>query len=263
MSLDNNNAVIKNGVITPKKIGNVKLTIEEDYSNIVKTYEVAIRNKVVLSESGYFILSGEAEFDAETNTILMTNGESARIALNFAGGSTLRKTYYSVDNNKICSIGTDGTITTLREGKTVIHMVVKDELVEHVSSSVNIKVTKKTFIQNMNEFLKRIRKTIGHFGAFVLLGLISTITYFLFFRNKLLPIGFALNYSAGFGVAALTEYIQTFTPQRAGLWSDVMLDWSGFLITALLITIIIIIATITKNIVKQFKEKQKENEDKE
>ena len=53
-----------------------------------------------------------------------------------------------------------------------------------------------------------------------------------------------VNIILGFGVAALTEFIQYFVPGRYGCLSDVLLDFSGFIISAILLSVILIIREI-------------------
>ncbi len=56
--------------------------------------------------------------------------------------------------------------------------------------------------------------------------------YYLVFDNKrkLFIVTILINISFGFIFSVLTEFIQVFIPGRASLMSDVMLDFSGFLV---------------------------------
>ena len=237
---DNTNVTVKNGVITPNKIGDSKITVTDTYSRLTRTYKVRVRNKVVIDENSVFIISGIYSYDPKTNTLSITNGDHVKINYNFGSGSTLKTTTYTMKNEKIATIAKDGTITPLKAGKTVLTMEVKDSLSTHITSDVNIVVNRKNFVQNVTEFMKTIRKLVGHFGAFAVLGIFSTLTYFMFLRKKLFPVGVVVNFGSSFGFAALTEYIQTLTPGRAGRFADVMIDFYGFLVSAVTITVLII-----------------------
>ena len=85
-----------------------------------------------------------------------------------------------------------------------------------------------------------MRKAIGHFGAFLVLGIFSTFTYMLYIKRKKWDNVIIINMVQGFILAALTEYIQTFVPGRSGLLSDVLIDYLGFLISFIILTILII-----------------------
>ena len=258
MTLNNTNASIRNGLITPLRIGNTILAVKENETGIVKEYNIAIRHKVALNDDGPFLLSGLADYDAESNTILITNGDSAKIAVNFTADSSYKRVTYKVENESICSVGNDGTITPLKMGTTKVTVTCKDNSFDHFEFSINIKVQRRPFITDMNEFFMKVRKTIGHFGAFAVFGLLGAITWFLWLRGRyLFPVGVVANFGIGFGLSWLTEYIQGFVPGRFSTWSDIWLDFTGFAILAGATSLIIFIIWLTKFLIRFFKDKKK------
>ena len=58
-----------------------------------------------------------------------------------------------------------------------------------------------------------------------------------------------INYISGLGIAALTELIQYYVPGRSGVFSDVMLDFEGFIVSATFITAIFILIYLIKILV--------------
>lgn len=74
-------------------------------------------------------------------------------------------------------------------------------------------------------FYHFVRKAVGHFGAFVLLGVFGTLA--LVFSMKK-TYRYALSLGMGIGVAGLTEILQLFADGRAGMFSDVLLDTAGY-----------------------------------
>ena len=261
IKLSNECATVRNGVITPKKVGNVTLTIKETVSGLEEEYHIAIRHRVGLKEGGSFVLSGNAEYNAESNTISIMTGESATIAVNFTKDTTYRKVNYVVDNEKICNVGTDGMITPVKRGKAKLTVTVQDESNKYIEFEVNIEVIRRDYIQDMNEFFQKVRKAIGHFGAFAVLGLLGAMTWFLWFRGKyLFPVGVAANFGLGFGLAYLTEYIQKFVPGRTSTWSDVWLDFSGFSLLAGITTLAIFIWWLVRFIIAKVKAKKQNKE---
>ena len=261
INLSNSCATVRNGTITPKKVGNVTLTIKETISGLEKEYHLAIRQRVGLKDSGSFVLSGNATYDAESNTISIMNGESATIAVNFTKDTTYRKVAYIVDNEKICNVGKDGTITPVKMGKTKVTVTVEDDNYKYIEFEVNIEVIRRDYIEDMNQFFIKIRKAIGHFGAFAVLGLLGAMTWFLWFRGKyLFPVGVIANFGIGFGLSYLTEYIQRFVPGRCSTWSDVWLDFSGFSLLAGITTVAIFIWWLVRFIIAKVKA-NKENKE--
>lgn len=63
----------------------------------------------------------------------------------------------------------------------------------------------------------------------------------LFFDKKKWIWSCPLNFIQGFAIAGLTELIQLLVPGRSGLLSDVLIDYSGFLISSVIIIISIIL----------------------
>ena len=84
---------------------------------------------------------------------------------------------------------------------------------------------------NFNNFAGIIRKLVGHFGLFAINGIFSTLSFYLFLKDsKLKSIYYSISFSLGLGfiVAAISELIQIFTPDRFGSWLDILIDFSGF-----------------------------------
>ena len=95
---------------------------------------------------------------------------------------------------------------------------------------------------NIDTFTHVIRKLIGHFGLFVISGLTTSTSIYLWFKpqkwNKLYRFCY-VSLLFGFFLASLTEFIQTFIPNRSGEFTDVLIDFSGFLLGFSLILLII------------------------
>ena len=256
MKLNNTNATIRNGILKPSKIGETKLTVTENVTGLSKEYNFVIKHRVGLKDTGPFLLSGSADYDEATNTIVIINGDHAKIAVNFTAESTYKKVTYEVADTNICRVGTDGSITPIKVGTTKVRVTVKDSANTYVDFEVNIRVDRKPFITDMNDFFLKVRKATGHFGAFAVFGFLGAMTWFLFFRKKLFPAGVAANYAIGFGLSYLTELIQRYTPGRAFVWSDIWLDFTGFSIAAGVTTIVIIGIWATRLIIRKIKAKK-------
>lgn len=101
-------------------------------------------------------------------------------------------------------------------------------------------------ITDVEAFSGVMRKVLGHFSTFLLLGVFSTFTYMLWFKDEKWKWSIPVNFAQGLAVAALTEGIQLLVPGRAGLLSDVGIDYGGFIISALTITIIMVVVYLNK-----------------
>ena len=247
---------IKNNTLIPNAIGDAIISVKEQYSDLSKLYKVKIRNLVTIDEKKAFVISGFYNYDVETNTLTIVNGDSVTVRYNFDSSSTYRTVDYHIEDENIATIGTDGMITPVKVGETILTMTVQDEMSIHATASINIKIIRKDFIENMHDFLLAVRKAIGHFGAFAVLGIFATITYFMFFRKDMFPFGLGINITTGYFFAVLTEEIQRHTPGRNATMSDVVIDFRGYILSVVVITTIIIIVALIKLLVRFIKKKK-------
>ena len=95
---------------------------------------------------------------------------------------------------------------------------------------------------NIDTFTHVIRKLVGHFGLFVFSGLFTSPAIYLWIRPQEWYKHYHYFYmTLGFGLflASLTEIIQLFVPNRSGQFSDVLIDFSGFLLGFLIILLVL------------------------
>ena len=104
-------------------------------------------------------------------------------------------------------------------------------------------IADKYGLENVRIF---IRKAIGHFGIFLVLGLFAVGVYFSFINKRVLTL--ILLFGSGFLVAAISEFIQIFADSRGPSIKEVMIDYSGYLIgNGIVILFMFIIYSVKKN----------------
>lgn len=96
--------------------------------------------------------------------------------------------------------------------------------------------------ENHNAFATFIRKSLGHFGLFVVSGIFSSLAIYYIFKDfkwikHFLNTIFALSF--GLIVATTTEIIQLNVPERSGEFTDVLIDYSGYLLGAFLVGLVL------------------------
>ncbi len=101
-------------------------------------------------------------------------------------------------------------------------------------------------------FHSAIRKLVGHFLLFGLSGLFTTLTFvmndFLIERLKWKNIVFILLF--GLIVALVSELIQYFVPGRCGVLTDVLIDYSGYIVFSGIVYLTYVLITLKKQSVK-------------
>lgn len=93
---------------------------------------------------------------------------------------------------------------------------------------------------NIDIFSSVIRKLVGHFLAFTVSGVSTTLSVkFLYFDfKKKFTIFLFISCSFGLFLAILTECIQLFVPGRSGEIRDILIDFGGYIIGYLVIALI-------------------------
>ena len=95
--------------------------------------------------------------------------------------------------------------------------------------------------ENYNAFAI-IRKSLGHFGLFVVSGIFSSLAIYYIFKDfkwikHFLNTIFALSF--GLIIAMTTEIIQLNVPERSGEFTDVLIDYGGYLLGAFLVGLVL------------------------
>lgn len=246
--------------INPLNIGKTKIIIKDTISSLTKEIEIGIYNYVRLSQEPY-TLSGNNITKIKDNNYSVINNSSInlKINLNTAYSSYFTINYTSSDET-IAKIGLDGNISFFKTGEVIIHATCYDgkspkylysistgeKILNHVDIEIIFEVKPQLLITDLNSFFLKVRKSIGHFGAFLVLGIFSSLTYLLYFDSKKWKFTLTINYLQGIGLAFLTELIQLFVPGRVGSLTDVLIDSAGFIISSTIIIIIFIIKNLKK-----------------
>ena len=230
----------RNGKITTHAPGVSKVKVLNIDTNSSVEIEFIVKNKIIVNKENTILLTGE-KVDIDNGKYSIKNGYSANISMNFDSSTTYKETTYKSSDDSILSVNKNGTLTPHKEGKAIITMICDDGNGEKEEISVTIYVKRQELITDLSAFFYKVRKAIGHFGAFLVLGIFSTFTYMLYLKNKKWIFSIPLNFVAGFLLALLTEIIQTYIPGRYGSFNDVLIDYSGFISSAIILTIVTLV----------------------
>lgn len=102
-----------------------------------------------------------------------------------------------------------------------------------------------------------IRKSIGHYGLFLLTALASVIFIMMHFKKEWVQaVACGISMVIGFLLAFFSELIQKYTPGRYNSWADVGIDTAGYA-TTIIITLIVILVIY---LIKKHKKKPQKTE---
>lgn len=236
--------------LIPVGLGQAMVTIQEPISQQSLEIKIGIYNYIRMQDNPFSLTGSDVKKEAD-NLYSVTNNSSLTLKLNFIENQTSYfDTVFTSSNPEVASIGQDGVITTLKEGSTkikavcydgvspkhLINLATGESLENYYECEITLEVKPKKLITDLGSFFIKVRKSIGHFGAFLVLGIFSTFTYLMYFDSKKWKISLPINFAQGILLAAITEIIQLFVPGRVGLLSDVLIDSLGFLISSIIIT---------------------------
>ena len=124
------------------------------------------------------------------------------------------------------------------------------QVVEVAEEVVNTVRPDTITAENHDSFATFIRKAFGHFGLFAVSGILSSLALYL----SLSPYEWSKHYinvvfSLAFGLmmGIITETIQLAVPGRSGQVTDVLIDFSGYLLGTLILGLIIFLVLRKKN----------------
>ena len=163
----------------------------------------------------------------------------------------------------ICLIGGDIVIRFLRRHERAIHVIaIYAYLIlivayailslqngaesSHTSSSVASAVAKGQEIVTgktvtvTEKYKYNVRKILGHYGFFVLIGFTSAFTYMLIPIKKWISI--IIHFSTGLLFALITEFwFQASSKGRSPAYNDVLIDYAGFLTLSVAVVVVLTI----------------------
>ena len=132
-----------------------------------------------------------------------------------------------------------------------------DGVVEVTEEVINTVAPGTITPDNHESFVSLIRKAFGHFGLFMVSGFFSSLAFYLsispFNKQKYYQI-IIIALAFGLLMGLITETIQLFVPGRSGEITDVLIDFSGYLLGFLII--LLILSLIIRHIYKQEKKQQ-------
>lgn len=254
-SSDTSIGTYSNSKLSFKKIGTVTYTVTEKISNVSHTITVYVVNHTALKNTGFTIKSEGITYDSDTKTYHLIRGNSAKINTIFTDDSTFTDVVYESSDESILKVGNDGMITPLKLGDCEIKATIKDGNTIDISYNVKITVDRKKAIDNLNNFFYKIRKGLGHFGAFLITGIFGMFFFLFTFKPRRYIFTASIAVGLGYLVAAFTEYIQTFVPGRNGNIDDVLLDFTGYSIGAGTVLIVFLAILLIRYMIERHKKK--------
>jgi uncharacterized protein YjdB len=249
--------VSQSGIVKLHKAGEVTITAKCG-PDIVDSINILVKEVV----SNVFIMNFEGFEVDEDGGYHIKQGSAGKLTVTLSENATVRDIKFTSSDEKIAKITPDGNIEALKGGNVTITVSTTNG---ETTNSVHVKitVTPLTLADTVDNFYYFIRKAMGHFGAFLVLGIFGSLTYYIIFKKSLKGklIAFLACIFAGFAVAGITEILQLplFTYGRYCSFSDVLLDFVGYCTSTVPMYIIIILLHLIGMLITRLKNGKKVN----
>ena len=248
--------VSQKGVVKFLKSGTVTITAR---CGMTIYDSVVISVKEVLTKEWHIGFEG-VESNEDSNRI--KQGSAGKIIITLDKDATIRDLSFSSSDESIVKVSPDGSIEALRGGTAWITASTTDGEITK-SISIKIDVDPLTLEDTIDNFYYWVRKSMGHFGAFLVLGIFAALSYYIVFPKHIYGkiTAFEVTIIAGFVVASVTEILQLpiFTYGRYGSFDDVLLDFVGYCTSTIPMYVIIILFHYIGVLVKRIKNRKKAN----
>ncbi len=220
------------GRAVPQKKGRATVTARAAASGVSSTLEVEVRNRelgVKITTSKPLAADGQGEY-----FLTLTVGK--RVPLTVEGTPSELFVRYETESNAV-EID-DGMLLPYSVGEARVRVIVSDNEDFSAESglceafTLRLEIKRAAFSDSFSGWKRFIRKLFGHFGAFLVLGVLTGLVA-IFFERKDLKwrlIALLLGLVCGFAFAGLTELLQLgiFTAGRGASIYDVLIDFGGF-----------------------------------
>ena len=155
------------------------------------------------------------------------------------------------------------SVTLAASNQGTAHIIVTSVSNPSLKKEFDVTVTLKQAINedNYDSFHGGVRKFFGHFSLFLITAVVGFVFFFTFFEDKQrYQLGLPITAGWGFLLAAISELIQHYVPNRFGDWGDIGIDFFGYFVgTVLSLAVFLLIMFIRK---KHKERKQKKIDEK-
>ena len=274
-----NEGVLKINASTGKcsalKKGKVTVTVSAAANSALKaSFELEVRNETLGAALSVQGDKANLEKTGANEYSLTVKAGAKDIVLMAQGAPSQLYVRYTTEDKSIAEIFEDGTLSTYKSSQSAASGAVKltVTVADNAQFSAEggnlcetytliLTVERVAFSETVDGWGQLVRKLFGHFGAFLVVGLLAATTA-IFFDKKSWKHRFLTLFRLvlfGFALACLTELLQVdiFTVGRGASFSDVIIDCSGYMPAALILYgIFLVIALITA--IVRFAKKKKE-----
>lgn len=207
------------------------------------SFDVIVK-KQAPTKLNYVISIGKQSYWQPTEQIVSI-GDDLKVELRFSPSGCDKNVLFSCDDSSVISFLNEGTFINCQIQKIgKCTLTVSSEANPNAGFSVSFIVVKPGAISSdaMEDVGFTIRKSLGHAAVFMITQIFTFLTFYMFLSNKKWWLHTSLSLGEGLLISIMSEVIQYFVPSRSGAVLDVLIDFGGVVVGALiafLITLLI------------------------
>ncbi len=238
-------SVDETGRIVALKSGTAMVTVQSVNGIIgrIVLHVSDIYDLVGLQASGFIL--------GEDLQVTLTQNAGGKIFAVFGDAATSTSVQFASSNPEILDVKESGTVTALKKGEAEVYVTYGQTVL-----TIRVTVESQKLSDIIADWSRLVRKGLGHFTVFVITGIFGTLAAFLFLSGKKRWFAPVISAALGYIVAALSENLQYFTEGRGPSFADVGLDFQGYSLAILLVSLIFLILLLIRWIQKKRKTKK-------
>lgn len=225
------------------------ITAKSKLTGQTATFNVTVKNQLPTELHFWIEIGDKKSWNKKEYTVYV--GDNVYLGIYYPIATQNKNVTVNSSNIDVVSFTNEGSnirLHALKEGSS--NITIQSELNPTLVVETKIIVAKQGAIsgENYESVNHSLRKTLGHASLFGIAQIFTYLTFYMFFYEKKWWFYSSISLGSGLLLACLSELIQFFVPTRSGAFLDVLIDFAGVVVAALIIFAIIRIVLKIKNI---------------
>lgn len=215
-------------------------------------FEVTVKDQLPTSIHYTVTNNGKSSYMPEEYTAFI--GDNLTINVSYKPNVSKKDVIVTVSDESLIESTNQGATISLRvKGEGNCSITVVSVVNPSLSFTIQFTILKAGAISydNLQDVSFNVRKVVGHATLFAIAEIFTIITFYMFLYKKKWWLPIVLSLGTELLLASISETVQALTPGRHGLVTDVLINFAGAVIGALLTIGIFLLVRKIKNKKKQ------------
>ena len=212
------------------------------------SYDVTVQNQLPTAMYYWFKINDQTIWNSKAYTF--SEGDNVLVGISYDPYNRNGNVSIVSSNEEVVSVTNEGSniiLHILKEGESTITItsIINPELTGELKCTVvKAGAISKDDLIDVGLY---IRKSLGHAAVFMVAQIFTFLTFYMFFYDKKWWLYSSFSLGEGLIISSLSELIQFIVPIRDGNFKDVLINFGGIVVGALLTFLVISLIKIAKN----------------